>query len=284
MSAAQPTFREALAAAIAEISATGYVSPDRINFWVNQLRNAADRELGSSHQIDRDTAHKLGAIYERLADRGKIVERVPEVSRFIITQVKPQLRAELDRRILASADLIKLDRKRAVEATLDRFQGWSTSIPPGGDGTIDKREVRAAIGKSVAQFRYEKRRVEIDQSHKLMANISEIVATDAGAIAGIWHDHGEHDKAYDARKEHLARSGKIFLVRDSWAHQQGLVKSVHGFMDDITKPGVEVYCRCWYQWITSPRRLPDEYLTKKGQEFLAKRMAAWASSEPTPTP
>jgi hypothetical protein len=274
VSAAQPAFHEVLAHAISEIAATGYVQPDRIDYWAARLRNAAEQALGAEEVINRDTARRLGAVYDRLIERGKIVERVPEVSRFTLVQVKPKLRAELDRRIIASADLIKMDRRGAVEHTLDRLRGWSTSIPPGGDDTIDKRQVRATLGKPISEFKYARRRVDIDQSHKLIANISEIVANDAGAIAGIWHDHGEHDKAYDARKEHLARAGKIFLVRDSWAHKQGLLRAVNGFTDEIDRPAQLVFCRCFYQWLTSLRRLPDEFLTRAGQEFVLGRLAA----------
>jgi hypothetical protein len=270
VSKAQPTFNQLLAQAIAEISATGYVNADQIAHWIDLLRNAAERELGPEGQIDRDTARRLTATFERLAERGKIGDYVPGVDRFTIAMVKPKLHAELDRRILASADLIKLHRKEAVERTLQRFQGWSTSIPPGGDGTIDKRETRSTISKSLAHYKYEKRRVDVDQGYKLIANISAVVAEDAGAIAGIWHDHGEHDPSYNARKEHMARSGRIYLVRGSWAHRDGLVKPVQGYMDEITAPGVEPFCRCWWQWITSPRRLPDEMLTRKGQEWVAR--------------
>lgn len=237
------TFGRLLAEAIAELSSTGYVSPERVNEWVVKLRNAAEREFGPIERIDDDVRLRLEAIFKNLTDAGKIADYVPGISRGTIAMIKPGLRAELDRRILAAADLIKLNRKQAIEKTLQRFSGWSTSIPPGGSGVIDKRSVRAEIGKSVAQVKYEARRVNIDQSAKLISNIAEIVALDNGAIAGIWHDHGEHDKSYDARPNHLARSGKLYLVRDSWAITQGLVKRGSApYTDEITKPGEEVYC------------------------------------------
>lgn len=265
-----PTFRQVLAAAIADISEHGYVSPERIADWVTRLRNAAEREMGSQTEVDRETTRKLVATFERLVDRDGILKFVPEVSRYTRAMIRPELRAELDRRILAAVDLIKLDRKRAVEATLDRFSGLATSIPPGGDATLDRVEARVSIGKSVARERYQRRLVANDQGHKLVANIAEITALNSGAIAGIWNDHGVYDHSYNARKEHMRRSGKIFVVRGGWAYEQGLIKSVHGYTDEITKPAVEINCRCWYQWIASPRRLPDAYLTRKGQEWLAQ--------------
>lgn len=263
-------FQQLLSRAIADMAATGYTSRERIEDWVVLLRNAAERELGSDADIDGILSRSLGAQFRRLIDNGRVVNFVPNVKPFNIEMIRPQLRAELDRRVLAAADLIKLRRKDAVEETLARLIGWSTSIPPGGDGTIDKRETRAAIGKSVAQFKYERRRVEIDQSHKLIANINAIVATDAGAIAGTWHSHGEHDASYHAREDHLERVGKIYLIRDSWAHRDGLVKSVDGYTDEITAPGQEVFCRCWLTYFTSPRQLPDQMLTRKGQEWVER--------------
>ena len=272
-------FRQVLADAVAEISASGYTSPERIQFWVEALRRAAEYDLGSETTVDRETRAKMEAAFKRLLDGNKITELVPGVSRFNLSMLRPSLRAELDRRIVASADLIKLHRREAIEKTLSRFSGWSTSIPAGGDGTIDKREVRSSVGKSVAQLKFEARRVSVDQGHKLIANISEIVAMDGGAIAGIWHDHGEHDSSYNARKEHLERSkpgNNLFLVRDSWAIRDGLIRrGSRPYMDEIERPGQLTYCRCYYVFLTSPRRLPDDVLTARGHEWVsAGRVAA----------
>ena len=46
MPPAPHTFGRLLAEAIAELSSTGYVSPERVNEWVVKLRNAAEREFG----------------------------------------------------------------------------------------------------------------------------------------------------------------------------------------------------------------------------------------------
>lgn len=263
-------FRRLLAQAINDIAATGYVSPEQVAEWVTRLRNAAERELGSEEQIDADVARSLRAKFERFVDRGSVVERVPEVSRFNLTMIRPQLRAELDRRVFAATDLIKLNRREAVDRTASRLAGWITSIPPGGDATIDKLETRDAIGKSVAQFRYERRRVDIDQSHKLIANVTDIVARDAAAIAAVWHSHGEHDASYNARRDHLARAGKTYAIRNGWAYQQGLINKGAGLTDEMTAAAQEPFCQCWLQYIVSPRRLPDEMLTRKGQEWVAR--------------
>lgn len=242
------SFARVLADAIADITARGYESAEQIERWVNLLRTAAEWELGDEATIDRRMREAMGAIYTRLVDKGRVVQYVPEVSRYTLSMIRPQLRAELDRRILASADLIKLRRREAIEGTLARFRGWSTSIPPGGEGVIDKREVRESVGKSVAQLKFERRRVEIDQGHKLTANIANIVAVDNGAIAAEWHSH-VHQAGYNARKEHAARDLKVYAIRDSWAHKAGLLNKGAGFTDEMTAPAQEVNCLPGGTWV-----------------------------------
>ncbi len=264
------TFRETLAAAVADIADRGYQSAEQIERWTRLLREAAWQELGPDVAVDAEIQAAFGAIFRREVEKDGVLRRVPGVGRYTLAMVKPKLRVELDRRILAAADLIKLNRRAAVEKTLQRFSGWSTSIPSGGGDEIDKRETRVAIGKSVAEEKFVRRRCAIDQGHKLSANVAEIVATDSGAIAAIWHDRGEHDKNYDARKEHLARSGHLFLVRDSWAIADGLVRrGSRPYTDEIDRPGQLVFCSCFYTYITSPRRLPDDCLTKAGHEWVS---------------
>jgi hypothetical protein len=216
----------------------------------------------------------LGVIYGRLIDKGQIDRYVPGVPRYTVAMIRPSLRAELDRRIMASADLIKMHRSEAIEKTLSRFQGWATSIPPGGDDTVNKVDVKTLTGKALKQFRFEQRRVSIDQGAKLLSNISEIVATDNGAIAGIWVSHWRRP-GYQYRPEHKEFDGKIFLVRDSWAHREGLVKLAGGkYVDEVEKPAMKPFCSCNYVWVTSPRRLPEDMLTERGKAWIAKGQKA----------
>ena len=88
---------------------------------------------------------------------------------------------------------------------------------------------------------------------------------DGGAIAAIWR---HHHVTYP-RPEHVARDGRLFLMRDSWAHKAGYVKpGANGYTDQIERPGEWVFCRCTYQWIYNLRDMPADVLTIKGREFL----------------
>lgn len=263
------TFSQVLQAAISDLADRGYASRGQIEEWQARLRAAADRELLPGRKIDQSLRVAMETIYRRLIERGGIAQYVPGVGRFTLASVRPALRAELDRRILASVDLIKLHRREAIEKTLQRFSGWSTSIPPGGGNLIDKRSARVEIGKSVRDFSYERRRVAIDQGHKLIANVAEIVGVDNGAIAGVWHSHWRQAN-YDYRPDHKARDGKTYAVRGSWAIEQGLINKGAGYIDDMTRVAEEPFCRCYMTWVSSLRRVPDQMLTRKGQEWIAR--------------
>lgn len=163
------------------------------------------------------------------------------MQRFTIDKVKHKLRAELDRRIVTSANLIKLNRAQAIEKTLQRFEGWATSIPIGGTKIAEKRTIKGNVATSLKQLPFEERRVIIDQGHKFVSNLNEILAHDGGAIAAVWHSHWRQ-KNYNYREDHKERDELIYAVRDSWAIKQGLMnKGPNGYTDDITKPGEEVF-------------------------------------------
>jgi hypothetical protein len=198
-----------------------------------------------------------------------ITKNLDIVGQFTLEQIKPHLRDELDRRILASANLIKLNRTASIERTLQRFAGWATSVPKGGSDIQNRTDIKKAVRRGIAGLPFEERRVIIDQGHKLASAISEIVAKDGGAIAGAWQHIKRGPPSYDSRPKHVARDGKIFLLRNSWARAQGLVKpDKNGYTDDIEQPGELVFCSCKYRWIYALRDLPTEMLTVKGREAL----------------
>jgi hypothetical protein len=263
------TFQEVLAAAIADIVESGYDSAERIEGWMRKLRLAAETSLISAASLEQQLRDGLAAVYRRMVDQGGALRYNPGVERFTLEKLRPALRGELDRRILASANLIKLNRAQAIDKTLQRFQGWSTSIPKGGVSGESRAEVKANVRKSLASLPFEERRVLIDQGHKLTAAISEIIATDGGAIAAEWHSNFR-TPGYDYREDHRERDGKFYLIRDSWAHRAGLVKKSNaGYFDEHEAPGQLPFCRCWAIYRFALRDLPPEMLTAKGKAALA---------------
>ena len=255
--------------AINHFATSGYTTEAELQEWIVRLHAALDAELVGDERTKAAIAQVLTSVYNREVGRG-VRSRVPGVSRYTLDRVAPALRAELDRRIFASVDLIRLNRQAAVQKTLARFSGWVSSVPRGGALGTNRREVARDVGKSVARLKFEARRVAIDQGHKLSAAVAHVVAKGEGAIAAVWHDRGEDDRSYDARPEHLERSGTLFLVRDSWAMKEGLIKKGgRRYIDELEQPAELPFCSCWYEYVVSPRALPDELLTAKGRAWLA---------------
>lgn len=265
----QPSFRALLFEAIREFAEHGYRSEADLSAWLMRLHAALEREMPADGWVRQQLEAALGRIFNREVKTGGLLKRVPGVSRYTLDRISPTLRAELDRRIFAGIDLIRLNRRAAVEKTLQRFAGWVSSVPRGGSHQTDIRSIAAELAKPAKQVRFEARRVAIDQGHKLSAAVAHVAAAQAGAIGGIWHDRGERDHGYDARPEHLKRSGTLFLVRDSWAIDEGLIrKGGLGYTDEIEQPAELPYCSCFYEYVTSPRALPETLLTTKGREWV----------------
>jgi gas vesicle protein len=274
-SSGRPTYYEVLTAAIADIDSNGYDSAERIEYWAEQIKRAAERSMKSMEDVERMVRDAMAAVFRKQVDLGGVLRLNPGVKAFTLERIRPSLHAELSRRVAASIDLIRLNRPTAIAKAQARFRGWATSIPSGGapksgKARTDKVKQKTEFRKSVAQMPFEERRVLIDQSQKLFSAINTIVAVNGGAIGAVWHSH-KAQRGYDGRKEHNARDGKFFLVRDSWAHKAGLVKpSAYGYTDDIEQPGEFVFCRCYYQYVYSLRSVPSDALTARGVEALAE--------------
>ncbi|MFW0766702.1 hypothetical protein ACN0IV_12765 [Trabulsiella odontotermitis] len=256
------TLFQVLTEAVNYYVANGWDSEKSLLEWSRKLRIAATREAP-----DVDVARKhLTSIYSRLVlDGGALKDQPPDgPTRIQLNKLKPQFREELNKRIFSSANLIKLNRDQAVERTVQRFQGWVTSIPPDGVSEIDKVAQKQAFRKSVSDLDFISRRVAIDQGHKLTSNVKYLLSVQSGAIAFQWHSNWRRP-GYDYRIDHKDRDTLIYLIRDSWAVEQGLIKPVNGFYDEITAAGEEVFCSCGVFPIYAPQKLPIEFLTEKGK-------------------
>ena len=262
-----PSFYSVITAAVSDFATHGFDSELRLDHWVAEIRRAAERDFVSEAELERSLRTSLGSIYERLVARGAILKQHPGVSRFTLERVRPKLRDELDRRIMASARLIRLQRDEAIAQTLRRFSGWATSIPPGGSEVVAKNPVKSDIRRAMARTPFEVRRCNTDQGTKLAANIHEILALDSNAIAAQWETHYTRHP----RKEHAAIAGHVFAVRGNWALERGLMRAgLPGYTDEVEKPGELVSCRCSYRWLYHLRQLPPDMLTAKGKEEVLR--------------
>lgn len=269
MEGSRRSFYDILTAAVSDMTTFGFDSPGRVEFWTEELRKAAERSTASPAKMEEMLRAGLGTVYRRLVERGGLAARHRGVSRFLLERVRPSLRAELDRRILASANLIRLNRRQAIEKTLQRFAGWATSVPAGGTEAADRGQVKKDVRKALASLPFEERRVLIDQGHKLTASLSDILARDGQALAGVWHSHWRQGN-YDYREDHKDRDLVVYVVRGNWALAKGLMQAPDGYTDEITAPASEINCRCFYQYLYHLRDLPKDMLTKKGADELER--------------
>jgi len=256
--------------AVKAMSESGFVSAEQVLYWQRKLREAAERSFRSAAQMEQDLRDALAGTYKRMVEQGGALKFHKGVGRFTLDRLRPSLKAALDRRIMASADLIKLNRQQAIEKTLQRFSGWATSIPAGGATDIDKVETKQQIRKSLAQLPYEERRLHIDQASKLTANINETIAEGGNALGVIWHS-AWRQAGYNYRPDHKARDQHFFAYKDNWAIKRGLMKKgPNDYYDDITHVGEEIFCRCKATYVYNLRDVPDECMTEKGRAELAE--------------
>ncbi len=247
----------------------GFDSQERLERWMRELRVAARASLVPERVLERELTSALTRAFAQAMNPRALSRRNPGVSEYTLLNVKPELRKKLDQRILASANLIRLNRDAAIEKTLQRFSGWATSIPAGGTRSVNRREESERVRRGIAGLPFEERRVIIDQGHKLVASINQVVAEESGAIAAIWH-HVKESPGYQARPEHEARDGRFFVIRGNWALRDGLMKLAgRKYTDEIEQVAELPFCRCWYEYVTALRDLPNDMLTVKGREALA---------------
>lgn len=265
---ARSTFNDILRDAINDFAKRGYVSQEQLDDWLRKLADAIDVTLTPDDVMERMLREAFQQMFDKMVGRGQLLQFHPGVQRFTLEKIRPALHSELQRRIQASANLIRLNREQMISKTLQRFSGWATSVPKGGSDAVRKTEEKAKVRKGIAGIPFQERRVLIDQGHKLNSALSDIVAKDTGAIAGKWFSHWR-EAGYDYREDHKERDGNIFVVRGNWAMGNGLMKLAGAqYTDQVTQPAEEPYCRCKYRWVYNLRDLPDAMLTAKGRAAL----------------
>lgn len=266
---ASQTFYRVVSEAIREFTENGFDSVERLQYWVERIRKAAIETMTPESVLNEELTRVLTGTYKRLIDDGQILKTHAGVQKFTVDRLRPKLRTELDRRLMVSRNLIKLNRQQMIEKTTQRFAGWASSVPAGGSRAVDTKDVKENIRKALTSLPFEERRCVIDQGHKFVSSLNEIIATDGGAIAGRWHSQWRR-RGYGYREEHKERDQHVYAIRGNWALEKGLMKAgPDGYTDQITKPGEEVYCSCSYQFLYNIRDLPDNMITQKGRDELS---------------
>ncbi|CAB4132067.1 hypothetical protein UFOVP136_28 [uncultured Caudovirales phage] len=219
----------------------------------------------------------LNNIFKREIDSGNLLKRNPDIDRFTLERIKPQFRSMLEDRIKANIQLIKLERANSIDVSTARLSGWLMSFNGVQEKLPPAKELPAfqSITRPMREQKsYEHSRRAIDQGHKLIRAIDATIAEQGGAIAAVWHSH-KKTAYYDARPEHTAREGEIYIYKNSPAIKNGLVKKGDNpyFEDLPDPPALLINCTCWAKSVYSLNglyRIAPDRLTKKGLELIGK--------------
>ena len=262
---AKETLLDLIRQAVSDIAQNGF-SWDRVKGWQRRIEMALQTYRDTS-QAERRIAHGLRELFARKTTPTVLAKVHPGVDKVTLRMIAESHRGMLDDRIRASVDLIRLNRERAISRMLDRFAGWSTSIPSGGSSK-QTPEIVSHIAKPLRSMSYEERRLYIEQGHKMIANVNAILAEQSNAIVVIWRSH-YRQAGYDYREDHKERDGKFYAIRGNWAMERGFMKlGGHQYIDEITQFGEEINCRCFGIYLSNLRDLPDDMLTLKGKAEL----------------
>jgi hypothetical protein len=255
--------------AFQDVSESGW-TPESIARWASVFRDGAGGYFKTSP--DHAVRPAIERFYKKQMAKGAFYERHEGISKLTVEQIEPEFRQLLDNAIRNSINLIKLERDNgSIEVSTRRFSAWLSGVKQGQEAMPDKTLILAPLSK---QLKYEISRRGIDQGMKVMANIDSVIAQQGGAIACIWHSHAK-TPAYQARPEHWARNNKLYIIRDSWAVEQGLLKKQNDFwVEEIPDPpSVPVFCSCFFEYVYSLERLYQlhpESFTKKGIEEIKR--------------
>jgi len=251
-------------------------TPESVAVWASNFRKLA-LQLAFNKTPEQVVAPYLRYLYKREIESGKVLQRNKGLGHFTYERIKPEFRRLLEDRIRANIDLITMERPNAVDVATARFSGWLMSF----DGTQEKlppaKELPAfknILKPITEQKSYEHSRRAIDQGHKMLRAIDSVIAEQGGAVAAIWHAHPK-TSTYDARKEHWARDGKVYIYKNSDLVEKGLVKKGdEPWVEDITDPpAFLVNCTCFFSneySLNGLYRIAPHLLTKKGLELIGK--------------
>jgi len=221
---------------------TGNADVDLIRLWLPQLRGALQKAFPSDDEIVGEVSRILGVRFR------KGMKALPKRHRMHPARIGPESIAEqyrpmLRERIQASAELIKLNRDQEIERQLRRFVGWATGSLPSQAKRSDKGELSKGVTKALQQDTFERRRVCIDQGHKLIAAVDDVVAIEHGAIAKKWRHVIPH-AGYQSRPEHLERDGKVYAVKgNAMLEAKRMTKGGRPYADELPEqPSGPPYC------------------------------------------
>ena len=202
-------------------------------------------------------------------------------------ELLPALRALLDDHVDSYAEQASVffaKQKSAFDAQLSAFL---SEIPDGGTEAAVVRTHVNPIKRALSDVLEWGAKMRRLQSISFVSEVNDFLTPAGGdALAMTWH----YSRPTCLVPSHEALHDRVYLVRDSWALKQGLLRADAGFVEDTRKFRREIGCMCSSSWLFYLPSLPEYLLTPAGVAKLEKGrakkkafMAASQESAPTPT-
>jgi len=242
--------------AIDDIAKNG-MTDTAIQYWVSLFKKTALRTAFKHTPASVIEPH-LRKLFNKEVTSGKLLKRHGGIAPLKLKSIEPQFRNMLTNRIKANINLIVLERPNSIDVSTARLSGW---LMNGVQQDVPLPDVYKNITKPISkQLNYEHRRRAIDQGHKMLAAIDETLAVQGGAIVAVWHAHPP-TSYYQSRPDHWKRNKEPFVIRDSWAYKDGLLKKgENGFMEDIPEqPAQAINCTCYYEYLYTIAEVKRKY-------------------------
>jgi len=125
--ASKPNYYQVLAAALADFEIHGFDSQERLDHWLDELEEAARGSWVDEENDQADLVKHLHTVLDRTLKGRQFSKAHAGLQPFGFSN-QAKLHAELQNRIIASTNLIKLNRAESI-ARLALARSWMSSIP-----------------------------------------------------------------------------------------------------------------------------------------------------------
>ena len=185
-------------------------------------------------------------------------------------ELLPVLQALLDEHVDSYAEQASAFFEKQKSAFDAQLAAFLSEIPIGGTKAAVVRSHVNPLKRALSDLLEWGAEMSRLQSMSFVSEVSDFLSPAGGdALAMTWH----YSRPTCLVPSHEALQGRVYLVRDSWALKQGLLRADRAFVDDTRKFRREIGCMCSASWLFYLPSLPEDLLTPAGVAKLAEGQA-----------
>ena len=248
---------------------------DVIDSGLNLIRNEFKQDLDKNNKNVRAYMNKK---YNSFLNND--FRKHHKMSAYNLKDISPEFRKILEKRVLNSLNAIKIKDKKLLLDLESRFVNFMLDDK---EKTMRNLQENLKVNETLKHSKHYVRNILRDQTQRMNDDIDYINGKLNGAVGLIWHTQndnrvvgnpsGLYPKGNELHNNHYKRDNVFFALRDSYATQQGLLKAeVFESLEDISKIGRAINCRCDYEYLYDLRDVPSMYLSKKGIDYINKHI------------